>query len=85
MTEPLLKTKKFLFLTFTELNALDVINKLDFEPLASLHAALEPAKLAVEFLREDAMLWTAGTVLEFMLAKLFAMNTEIASLLHLNF
>ena len=28
MTEPLLKTKKCLFLTHTELNALDVINKL---------------------------------------------------------
>ena len=41
MAEPLLKTKKCLFQTFTELNALDVINKLDFESLASLHAALE--------------------------------------------
>ena len=50
MTEPLTKIKKCLFQTFTELNALDVINKLDFESLASLHAALEPAKLAMEFL-----------------------------------
>ena len=62
-----------------------MINKLDFESLASLHAALEPAKLAVEFLsREDATLSTVDTVLEFMLVKLFAMNTEIASLLDSN-
>ena len=74
-----------LFQTFTELNAHDVINKLDFESLASLHAALEPAKLAVEFFsRENGTLLTADTVLEFMVAKLFAMNTEITSLLHSN-
>ena len=59
MTELLLKTKKCLFQTFTELNDLDMINKLDFKSLASLHAALEPAKLVVEFLsREDATLST---------------------------
>ncbi|XP_065659767.1 uncharacterized protein LOC136083828 [Hydra vulgaris] len=85
MTAPLLKTKKCLFQTSTELNALGVINKLDFESLASLHAVLEPAKLAVEFLsREDATFSTADTVLKFILSKLFAMNTEIASLLHSN-
>ena len=83
ITEPLLKTKKCLFQTFTELNVLGVINMLDFESLASLHSALEAAKLAVEFFsREDPTLLTADTIFEFMLAKLFAMNTEIASLLH---
>ena len=67
------------------MNALDVINNLDFESLASLHTALEPAKLEVEFLsREDTTLSTADTVLELMLAKLFAMNTKIASLLPSN-
>ena len=78
ITEPLLKTKKCLFQTFTELNALDVINKLDFESLALLHAALEPAKLAVEFLSSvGETLLTADTVFEFMLAKLFATKYRI--------
>ena len=73
-----LKTKKCLFQTFTGLNAVYVINKFDFESLASLYAALEPTKLAVEFLsREDAMLSTADTVLEFMHAKLLVVESYV--------
>lgn len=85
MIEPILKTKTCLFETFMELNAVDMINSVDFESLHSLQAALEPVKVAVEYIGGDsATLLTADTVLDFMLRKLDAQNTEISISLYNN-
>ena len=69
MITPLLKTNDCFFETFTELNALDIIIKLDFNGLTALQTVMDPIKLAVQVLsREDANLSTTDSVI-FMLLK----------------
>ena len=85
MIDPLLKTKLSLFETFTDLNEIDLINRLDFQALQTLKDALEPIKLAVEVLsRQDATLLIADTTINFMLDKLREQNSDISLELHEN-
>jgi hypothetical protein len=85
MIDPLLKTKKCLFETFNELNAVEEINQLDIESLKALRDAMEPIKISVEALsREDSTLDTATTIIDFMLNKLVSYNTAVSNDLHVN-
>ena len=64
----ILKTKHFLFETFTKLNTAYTINRLDFNGLAALKTIMDPIKLAAQVLFcEDANLTIADTVIALML------------------
>jgi len=79
MTAPLIKTKNCLIETFNELQMVEIINKLDFISLCTLHESMEPIKLAVEALSsENATLLTAKTIVDFMLHKLSESNSIIS-------
>ncbi|CAF4348505.1 unnamed protein product, partial [Didymodactylos carnosus] len=83
MLGSLLKTKLCLFETFTELNALDLINKLDFKVVEELQEAMAPIKLAVENLsKENSNLLTADFILEFIFGKLENLKSTISLELH---
>jgi hypothetical protein len=85
MIEPILKTKIALFETFSELNALEMINNLDFNGLKTLLQAMAPIKLAVEVLsRQDSTLLTANSVIEFAYKKLTDLNSDISNELLIN-
>ncbi|KAL3842607.1 hypothetical protein ACJMK2_020600 [Sinanodonta woodiana] len=80
MLEPLVKTEVAICETLTELKALKMINKLDFDALKTVLKVMEPVNLAVENpSRNDVTLMNAGAILEFIFIKVSNLNNDIST------
>ncbi|KAL3882513.1 hypothetical protein ACJMK2_028849 [Sinanodonta woodiana] len=80
MLEPIVKPEVSISEPLIEFKGLEMIETLYFDALKTLLKAMEPVKLVLENLnRDDAILMSANTTLEFMFNKLSNLNNDIST------